>query len=81
MYSFDIIIKNGTILTMDSKCSVLKRGLVCIEGDTISHICSDDENTFEADKIINAKGGLILPGLVNAHTHAAMSLPFQGPCR
>ncbi|MBW1701408.1 MAG: amidohydrolase [Deltaproteobacteria bacterium] len=77
MYSFDIIIKNGTILTMDSKCSVLKRGLVCIEGDTISHICSDDENTFEADKIINAKGGLILPGLVNAHTHAAMSL-FRG---
>ncbi|MBW2114237.1 MAG: amidohydrolase [Deltaproteobacteria bacterium] len=79
MYSFDIIIKNGTILTMDSKCSVLKRGLVCIEGDTISHICSDDENTFEADKIINAKGGLILPGLVNAHTHAAMSLADDLP--
>lgn len=77
MYSFDIIIKNGTILTMDSKCSVLKKGLVCIEGDTISHICSDDENTFEADKIIDAKGGLILPGLVNSHTHAAMSL-FRG---
>jgi 5-methylthioadenosine/S-adenosylhomocysteine deaminase len=77
MQPFDIIIKNGTILTMDSKCSVLKKGLVCIEGDTIFHICSDDENTFEADKIIDAKGGLILPGLVNAHTHAAMSL-FRG---
>lgn len=77
MQLFDIIIKNGTILTMDSKCSVLKKSLVCIEGDTISHIFSDDENTFEADKIIDAKGGLILPGLVNSHTHAAMSL-FRG---
>ena len=62
---------------MDSKCSVLKKSLVCIEGDTIFHICSDDENTFEADNIIDAKGGLIIPGLVNSHTHAAMSL-FRG---
>ena len=62
---------------MDSKCSILKKGLVCINGDTISHVEADDENTFEADKTIDAKGGLILPGLVNAHTHAAMSL-FRG---
>jgi len=77
MQTFDIIIKNGTILTMDNNSSVFNKGLVCIEGDTISHICSDDENAFEADKIIDAKGGLVLPGLVNSHTHAAMSL-FRG---
>ncbi len=77
MQEFDIIIKNGMILTMDGKTSVLTKGLVCIAGDTISKVCSDGENTFQADKIIDAKGGLILPGLVNSHTHAAMSL-FRG---
>jgi 5-methylthioadenosine/S-adenosylhomocysteine deaminase len=77
MQAFDIIIKNGIVLTMDSKNSVLEKVLVCIEGDTISHICSDEGNTFKADKIIDAKGGLILPGLINSHTHAAMSL-FRG---
>lgn len=77
MQILDIIVKNGTILTMDHKGTVLEKGLVCIEGDTISHVCSDEEKTFEADKVIDAQGGLILPGLVNSHTHAAMSL-FRG---
>ncbi|HOP48513.1 MAG TPA: amidohydrolase, partial [Desulfobacteraceae bacterium] len=34
-------------------------------------------NGISADKIIDAKGGIILPGLINGHTHAAMSL-FRG---
>ena len=77
MQQFDIIIKNGTILTMDAENSILESGFLCIEGDTISHIGENGEKAFEASKVIDAKGGLVLPGLVNGHTHAAMSL-FRG---
>ena len=77
MQEFDIVIKNGTILTMDSQNSVLERGLIGIQKDTISHICSDEGKAFKAHKTIDAQGGLILPGLINSHTHAAMTL-FRG---
>jgi 5-methylthioadenosine/S-adenosylhomocysteine deaminase len=77
MQHVDIIIKNGTILTMNAENSILETGFLCIEGDTISHIGENDEKAFAAPKVIDAKGGLVLPGLVNGHTHAAMSL-FRG---
>ena len=77
MQNVDVIIRNSTILTMDRQNSVIENGLLCIRGDTISHIGIDDEKQFQASKIIDANGGLVLPGLVNGHTHAAMSL-FRG---
>ncbi len=77
MQNVDIIIQNGTILTMDAKNSLLENGFLCIQDDSISHIGDSTPDSFTADKIIDAKGGLILPGLVNGHTHAAMTL-FRG---
>ena len=77
MQDADLIIKNGTILTMDSKNSILENGFIAIRGDGISHMGTGDMPSIKADKIIDAKGGLVLPGLVNGHTHAAMTL-FRG---
>ncbi len=77
MQDADLIIKNGTILTMDSKNSILENGFLAIRGDSISHIGTGDMSSISAGKIIDAKGGLVLPGLVNGHTHAAMTL-FRG---
>ncbi len=71
---FDILIKNGTILSMDSKNSIIENGLVGIKGDTISYIGKRVKKRFEAKTVIDAKGGIILPGLINGHTHAAMTL-------
>lgn len=73
----DILIKNGSILTMDDQNSVIENGFLSICGDSISKIGSDYENERHAKKIIDANGGLILPGLLNSHTHAAMCL-FRG---
>ncbi|MBW1850070.1 MAG: amidohydrolase [Deltaproteobacteria bacterium] len=73
----DILIKNGSILTMDDQNSVIENGFLSICGDSISKIGSDYENERQAKKIIDANGGLILPGLLNSHTHAAMCL-FRG---
>jgi len=73
----DILIKNGTILTMDTQNAIIKEGVLAIKGDTISYIGVAEGKEFRARKIIDAKGGLILPGLINGHTHAAMTL-FRG---
>ncbi|MFC1814237.1 amidohydrolase family protein, partial [Thermodesulfobacteriota bacterium] len=77
MQHADIIVNNGTILTMDSTNTVLENAFLSISGEEITHIGNQDPTAFKAGKIIDAEGGLILPGLVNAHTHAAMSL-FRG---
>ncbi|MDX2498622.1 MAG: amidohydrolase [Desulfobacterales bacterium] len=77
MQDADLIIKNSTILTMNSKNSILKNGFLVIRGDSISHMGTGDMPSISAGKIIDAKDGLVLPGLVNGHTHAAMTL-FRG---
>jgi 5-methylthioadenosine/S-adenosylhomocysteine deaminase len=71
----DIIIKNAYILTMDPDAGDLKNGTVVIEDGKITEI---GEKTKEsAETVIDAKGSVVMPGLVNTHTHAAMTL-FRG---
>ncbi|HEN21272.1 MAG TPA: amidohydrolase [Desulfobacteraceae bacterium] len=77
MQPVDIIIKNGTILTMAGQAGIMEDSSICIQGDTISYIGKNPDKTDSATKIIDANGGLIMPGLINGHTHAAMTL-FRG---
>jgi 5-methylthioadenosine/S-adenosylhomocysteine deaminase len=77
MVSADLLIRNGTVLAMDHEASIIEHGYVAVAGDTISRIGTDAGTPVEARKVIDAKGGLILPGLINGHTHAAMTL-FRG---
>ncbi|MGV8077074.1 MAG: amidohydrolase family protein [Methanosarcina sp.] len=71
----DIIIKNAYVLTMDPNVGDLKNGTVVIEDGKITEI---GKNTKEsADTVIDAEGSVVMPGLVNTHTHAAMTL-FRG---
>ena len=56
---------------MDSESPIVK-GDIGIKGQTISFVGKD--NTFTPDRIIDAKGNIVMPGLVNAHTHTPMSL-------
>jgi 5-methylthioadenosine/S-adenosylhomocysteine deaminase len=77
MEQFDMLIKNGTILTMDAQNSVIRDGLLGISKEAISFIGRESNKPYGANKVVDAKGGLILPGLINGHTHAAMTL-FRG---
>ena len=77
MNTADILVHNGTILTMDSQNNIIHNGMVAISGSTISYIGKGKKESIEAKKNIDTHGGLILPGLINGHTHAAMSL-FRG---
>lgn len=78
MNSTDILVSNGTVLTMDSKDTQLRNGVVAIEKDEIIAVGHMDEfSTWKASRVIDARGGIIMPGLVNAHTHASMTC-FRG---
>jgi len=73
------LIKDAVILTMDQENHIYSCGCAAIEGDTIVFV-GDEANLpkdFIPDKTIEARGKLMLPGFINAHTHAAMSL-FRG---
>ncbi|MCJ7720729.1 MAG: amidohydrolase family protein [Candidatus Hadarchaeum sp.] len=68
----DILIKNGHVITMDPKRRVFERGSVAIDGDKIVAVGKDVKE--KADVVIDAKGKVVLPGLINDHTHLAMVL-------
>lgn len=68
----DILIKNGHVITMDSHRKVIERGSVAIKDGKITAV--GDKVREKADVVINAKGKVVMPGLVNAHTHLAMTL-------
>jgi 5-methylthioadenosine/S-adenosylhomocysteine deaminase len=73
----DISVYNGTILPMDNQDTIIQDGLVAISGNTIQYVGNDEKGSISAQKELDAEGGLILPGLINGHTHAAMTL-FRG---
>ncbi len=77
MTKADILVHNGTILTMDSQNTIISDGMLAISGSTISYIGKNEKGPIKANKELDTHGGLILPGLINSHTHAAMSL-FRG---
>ena len=70
----DIVIRNGIILTMDRENRVIEDGCIGIKGESIIYV---GDEKIEADEVIDAKGSIVLPGLINSHTHVPMSL-FRG---
>jgi 5-methylthioadenosine/S-adenosylhomocysteine deaminase len=77
--NYNIIIHNGTVITMNSDFEIIENGMVCIKNDKLVNIESlkRDSALPEGETIIDAQGGIIMPGLVNTHTHLPMSL-FRG---
>jgi 5-methylthioadenosine/S-adenosylhomocysteine deaminase len=75
----DVLVTGGTVVTMDAQKRVIEDGAVAVRGDSIIAVGSrgEIEAQFDAAKIIDARGTLVLPGLINGHAHAAMSL-FRG---
>jgi 5-methylthioadenosine/S-adenosylhomocysteine deaminase len=71
-----LLITNGTIVTMDPELRVLPLGSVAIDGSTIVAVDRADtiRRRFRARDTIEAWGSIVLPGLINTHTHAPMVL-------
>jgi 5-methylthioadenosine/S-adenosylhomocysteine deaminase len=70
--SCDLLLTNATVLTMDEAFTIRRNGAVAVTGDTIAGI--DDGHQWHAAETIDCGGRVVMPGLVNAHTHAAMAL-------
>jgi 5-methylthioadenosine/S-adenosylhomocysteine deaminase len=72
----DIVIAGGIVLTMDPKRHVYASGSVAIKDETI--VAVGRKITGSASKkTIDARNCIVLPGLINTHTHAAM-VYFRG---
>src|SRR2546423_12437221 len=69
-----ILIRNGTVVTMDSQNSIV-RGDVLIRDGRIAEI--DERINAEADEIVDARGCAVLPGFVQTHIHMCQTL-FRG---
>ncbi|MEG1365148.1 MAG: amidohydrolase, partial [Cetobacterium sp.] len=71
----DIIITNGTVLTMDNEKNVIENGVVVIKDNKILEVGQKGlEKKYKATKNIDANEGIIMPGMINTHTHASMSV-------
>src|SRR5699024_11063179 len=69
----NILIKNVTLLPMGEKIEPIENTNIYIVDKKIEHI-GYLRGDIKVDKIIDGKGKVALPGLINAHTHIAMSL-------
>jgi 5-methylthioadenosine/S-adenosylhomocysteine deaminase len=72
--SESILIKGGTIVTMDANDSIV-RGDLLIRGKRIASI--GGENATAADEVIDARGCAVLPGFIQTHVHLCQTL-FRG---
>src|SRR5882762_4655380 len=75
----DLIVTGGTVVTMDGSRTIYDDGIVVVKGDTIVAVGPrrELEGKYLASETIEAKGGLVLPGFINGHTHVPMTL-FRG---
>ena len=68
-----ILIKNVSCLTMEEPISIKENTNVGIQEGRIAFV-GDVPDDFHADEVLDGRDKLLMPGLVNAHTHIAMSL-------
>ena len=67
------LICNARLLTMDEG-KVYSDGCIVAEDAYIRYAGAQRNFTESFDKVIDARGGIVMPGLVNAHTHSPMTL-------
>jgi 5-methylthioadenosine/S-adenosylhomocysteine deaminase len=72
----DLLVAGGTVITMDDGRTVIADGAVAIAHGEILAVGRRGrvERSFSARRTIDARGKLVLPGFVNAHTHVPMTL-------
>lgn len=75
----DILIRAKTIVTMDASRRVISNGAIAVSGSRILAVGprAEVEAAYRAPRTLDYPDGTLIPGLINGHTHAAMSL-FRG---
>ncbi|HZK01333.1 MAG TPA: amidohydrolase family protein [Anaerovoracaceae bacterium] len=73
----DILLLNGIVITMQGEgTGVINRGAVGIKGDKIQCVgeANEIQEKYKALRTINADGKIIMPGLIDSHTHSNMAI-------
>ncbi len=76
----DLLITGGAVVTMDGERRIFDNGFVAIRGERIVEVGNAAQlkaKGYRAKQTIDARGKVILPGLINTHTHIPMVL-FRG---
>lgn len=75
----DLIVRGDYLLPMVKTGEVLKDGAVAVRGDVIVAVGprAEVEAAYRAETVLDGAGRVVMPGLVNGHTHSAMTL-FRG---
>lgn len=73
----NILIKNVTIITMDSEKRIIEDGVVVVAGKEIIDIGDSTlVNKYKDFEVIDGNKGILMPGMINTHTHVSM-VPFR----
>lgn len=69
------VFTHATVVTMDGARRILEDGAVRVAGDRIVQVCPTAEATIApGDRVIDCRGKLVIPGLIDAHGHAGHCL-------
>ncbi|MGV8050417.1 MAG: amidohydrolase family protein [Anaerolineaceae bacterium] len=73
------ILRNTILLTMDGSYNIYEPGAVAVNGDKIAAVGLEQDilSSYSSENVINCQGKVVLPGLINTHTHVPMTL-FRG---
>jgi 5-methylthioadenosine/S-adenosylhomocysteine deaminase len=72
----DLLIRGGTVVTMDPSARLIEDGAVAVKGDRIVAVGPTSEilRNYVAAATMNVRGKVVMPGLINTHTHVPMVL-------
>jgi cytosine/adenosine deaminase-related metal-dependent hydrolase len=76
--SVDLMIRNAQVVTMNAEKAIHANGVIAIKGSRIVAVGGADiANQYDAARTLDAGGDMVLPGMINTHTHVSMSV-FRG---
>src|SRR5512133_3887717 len=76
MKTVDLILTNAVVLTMDEEFHTYEPGAVAVSGNSIAAVGMEADilKEYSASKKIDCNRKVLIPGLINAHTHVPMTL-------
>ena len=64
-----LLIRNGHLVTLDKDNRFIENGKIFIDGTRIVEVGDFSDGKYAPDRTVDARGNLVMPGLINAHHH------------
>lgn len=76
MKKIDVLLKNAIVVCMDAHYMIYEPGAVAVTGDSIVDVGFEDDliKQYQAEQVVDCGRKVLMPGLINAHTHVPMTL-------